>query len=393
LVSIARTTRRNGCLENASASCDPTAVTKGARQTSLSACCCIDNRPLYHASISTFVRGITRLLHTILRHRCPCSILRLSGDSVPRLQISICQDYEISIKSELYYRETYRASPLKLYCFDVFVPYVVTYYTTLAVMAKSTAILSFWLPVFFYILSHVAFSTGTSPTSLGVTKNLRHLAHKPRAGILSNSTSSINGTDDDPATIVELALRSLAKRNAARVENPKFNKLEFRQYGDVSPSLAPPLDYADGSVNSTSLRPKRSVLRRRNETLEETRMGYTIPPELAEAARIIAEATPQEPKGNHSEVAAAIRAKYAPNISDTNVPVPAASQFSNGTVAGSSFSSSTAPIQKRASGYWMVDLPQRGISPYGPSGYKVAPAVPTCTRVRLTFVTIRSGGM
>lgn len=162
------------------------------------------------------------------------------------------------------------------------------------------------------------------------------------------------------------ALVQLRARNKARFENPKFNKDEFAPR-PREPRPAPPLDY--GATNSTLPRRQSSKLGS-NSTASSS--GYSIPPELVEAARLVAESTPQSPTGDHEQVAASIRNKYGHKLNDTNAPKPLTPP--GGRLHGWALPDMVAnasDFQKRESGYWMVDMPHRGASPFAPAGYKV----------------------
>jgi hypothetical protein len=165
-------------------------------------------------------------------------------------------------------------------------------------------------------------------------------------------------------SIVQMALVAVRERNRARLEHPKFNKEEFAP-GPPTPELAPPLQYHDNST-----------LARRNLSSSEPSSAYTIPPEVVAAAKEVAESTDQTPLGDHESLAAAARDKYQDkSVNDTNSPEP------QGTPEGKlaawaglglePSASNGSELAKRASGYWMIDMEQRGSSPYAPAGYQV----------------------
>jgi hypothetical protein len=176
-----------------------------------------------------------------------------------------------------------------------------------------------------------------------------------------------NGTNS-PEDLVAQALRVLAGRNKARVENPKFNKLEVVTL-DKEPELAPPI-FIDNTLNGTVLRRQAS-----NETSPvngtSASDAYSIPPELAEAARQLAEASPQTPEGNQADVAATTRAKYAPSTNDTNVPQSLKTPEGKLSAWAPDFVANASQLDRRDYGYWMADMPKRGRSPFAPNGYQV----------------------
>jgi hypothetical protein len=177
----------------------------------------------------------------------------------------------------------------------------------------------------------------------------------------TKSARETNGTSSDAQALVDQALKVLAVVNKGRVENPVFNENK-REDPDEEYKPAPLLDYeADPEEISTSR------ISRRDENNGTVLGSYRIPKELAEAAAMVAESTPQKPKGDHEDVAARIRKKYKPSfLNDTNTPEE--SQAPEGRLsvyAGEG-------LEKRASGYWLVDDQKfPGISPFSPSGYKV----------------------
>lgn len=189
-----------------------------------------------------------------------------------------------------------------------------------------------------------------------------------------NDTAPFGGNSTSSAfELVARALEVLGTQNGARLNNPNFNKNEFGPVGELQADKSefPPLLSANGSLT-----------RRDNNNLTAVQ-GYSISPDLAEAARIVTEATPQT--GTSDEQRAeieAIRAKFTVSSNDTNVPQPAFVAFDglNGlvlqdsllTVAGNASESHAQTLQERdIQRYWMANIPQRGTSPFGPAGYKV----------------------
>ncbi|GIJ91455.1 hypothetical protein Asppvi_010421 [Aspergillus pseudoviridinutans] len=178
---------------------------------------------------------------------------------------------------------------------------------------------------------------------------------------------------------VEQALEALSVINKLRLEHVHFNKYEFAHTESTSRTPAPPLDVTAPSVNFT----KRSGT---NVTAPGD-FTYSIPDELREAARIVAESSPPaKATGDHEQVAAAIRKKYALKTNDTNFP-PQRLQKPDGLdgyVAGweergssSAQNQSLSPadehekVKREATTYWMVEMQQRGKSPFAPEGYKI----------------------
>lgn len=211
-----------------------------------------------------------------------------------------------------------------------------------------------------YFVLHILLLLIIVTTSLAKTEHDHsHHDHLHERSQLSNhNASSSNASANDALEIVNRALEVLKEVNRVRLENPLFNKHEFKQ--DLkNPELAPPLDYSNSST----------VLHRRGDTnssVEDTTV-YTIPAELREAARIVAESEPQVPSGNHSDVAAAMKEKYALKTNDTNKPTSL--KTPEGRLAD--FGDDGDKATKRANANWMVDMGPSGSSPLAPKGYKV----------------------
>ncbi|OBT80414.1 hypothetical protein VF21_00738 [Pseudogymnoascus sp. 05NY08] len=187
------------------------------------------------------------------------------------------------------------------------------------------------------------------------------------ATLISGTHPHSNHTRDNSKTsaavaLVEEGLAALSRVNKGRVDNPHFNKYKF-QSGKVTPKLAAALKPSFIVNNGTTQRRQNQA----NSTTEAAAKSYSISPELAEAARIMAEATPQVAKGNHSTVAAAMRKKYAHKSNDTNVPPSYKTPEGRLSVYGDD----DAAKSKRASAWWMVDMGSSGSSPFAPAGYKV----------------------
>lgn len=107
----------------------------------------------------------------------------------------------------------------------------------------------------------------------------------------------------------------MAVANKLRLENVQYNTYKFLNSTTINQMThpAPPLDYN----HNTTLQKRNTA----NATVSSnsTSFSYTIPSELAEAARVLAEASPPAPSAsNHAEVAAKIRTKYKRRVNDTN---------------------------------------------------------------------------
>lgn len=229
-------------------------------------------------------------------------------------------------------------------------------------MRPPRSILSF-IPLFFCLTSFASVTQASSAHGHHHGNHNEH-HHGVRAEHEAKAASASNSTVLDPADMVRNALAALSVINKARVENPDFNKETFDQSpGPVD--IAPPLDYSAGATINGTLN-KRST----NSSLSRQDILYSIPLELAEAAKYLAESTSQIPKGNHEDVALEFRQKYALKTNDTNIP--ASLDTPEGLLGTFASNDTTASMEKRATyGYWMADIKHQATMPYAPAGYKV----------------------
>jgi hypothetical protein len=231
-------------------------------------------------------------------------------------------------------------------------------------------------------------------------RDLLNVGHQPhysshdherlRQRSVSNGSSAPAATPtntqslDDAKDTINRALKALAVANKLRLDNPQFNRYEFRNATAIAQSYkpAPPLNYGqDGNSSNAGPQSKRYAYRRTtaNSSTESAPNGtysYSIPDELAEAARIVAEAQPIITSGQNLVVTS----PPLPGTNDTNVMGQAILQPDglHGWIPDVTVSTilpqnkSGATIAKRAtSTFWMENMQQNGVSPFAPSGYKV----------------------
>ncbi|KAL5042121.1 hypothetical protein BDW71DRAFT_217250 [Aspergillus fruticulosus] len=183
---------------------------------------------------------------------------------------------------------------------------------------------------------------------------------------------------DDPARMVKNALAVLARVNRERVENPNFNQyiVKSPDQTEAPESAATPLEYSAQAAESARLEQRDAA-----STPTRGNRAYSIPAELAKAAKLVAESADNTPSGNQSDVAAAVRQKYGKGKRTTNTPAQVL-VHSNGLYDFQSFAETGNPslrednrdvsLQKRApSQYWMPHMEKNGNSPFAPDGYKV----------------------
>ncbi|KAJ5710984.1 hypothetical protein N7488_005140 [Penicillium malachiteum] len=139
--------------------------------------------------------------------------------------------------------------------------------------------------------------------------------------VATGDSHAVEGSSD-AADAVSRALKVLEYRNKLRLENVQYNnyKLSTPSESRSDPDSAP-LDYSQKSVESSMKSNLNNQTTRRSSGTTD-QYGYSIPPELREAARIVAELTPPSPStGNHSAVAALMDAKYGNGVKDTSAPL------------------------------------------------------------------------
>jgi hypothetical protein len=211
-----------------------------------------------------------------------------------------------------------------------------------------------------------------------------------------------NSTSGDAAALVAAALDALAVRNRLRLDNPRFNTYEVlpadipsanKPTGDnIVPSI---LEFADVASNSTlTKRALNSTGPISEEANPDGGYKYSVPAELVEAARILAESTPQHVStGNQSDVASKIKAKYALKVNDTNAMPASFAMTEMPSILPVSSNETTSlessGLKKRASKYWMANMQQLGSSPFAPKDYKVT--IRAITTFGLTFTRCNTG--
>lgn len=167
--------------------------------------------------------------------------------------------------------------------------------------------------------------------------------------------------------------------NRGRLAYPQWNQYKLQ---DKSASKAPQSAPALGSENfATKNATVHSIALNESKAGQETtqRFTYTISPGVAEAAKIVAEASPQPLPDSHGVDIAKFLSKHRRQTNDTNRP-PQKYVQPNGldgyvyAAVNSTLPAEDQPsnLAKRAStGFWLTTMRQRGSSPYAPSGYKV----------------------
>lgn len=195
-------------------------------------------------------------------------------------------------------------------------------------------------------------------------------------------STGTNITLGDEKDIVAKFHEAMAIANAGIRENPRTNIYTVYNKSDIQDAVkpAPYLEY-DTTNSTTAQKLRRSLWRRQlsNETSprNSSTQSYTIPPEVVEAARILAEAYPPDASANeYDAIVVRMKEKYAPKNNDTNAmpqvlqqPSGLLEYVANVSEADPAIASSGARLEKRAaSDFWMENIVQLGSSPLAPPG-------------------------
>lgn len=244
-----------------------------------------------------------------------------------------------------------------------------------------------WLLIFlFHSLTFAKFHTPTLNHASGVVSNTTRPSQQSENESFALKSSST--TLDDARELVAKGQAAMARANAQILNNT----VSEAQQNDI-----PALNYEDDSLPVL----KRSL---RNGSESSFAESYTVPTELVEAARVMAETSPL-PENNNSkylERSQAFKADVNQNDTFTMAPVlkksnrlselasesPEAYRFaSNQSELVQPGGDQTVENQKRsASTWWMANIEQRGSSPFASKGYKVGSSSHSCEAVNMLIV-------
>lgn len=222
-----------------------------------------------------------------------------------------------------------------------------------------------------------------------------HLSHRdtvpsPTVSPTSSIVGSL-GTDLTSARqMIEDAHQALAIANKGRLAYPQWNqyKVNYDQQTGSS-DQAPPLEYAEFSSKKISLsETSLDSGNRKRTTSESTQFSYTIPQSLADAARVLAEASPSPLRADRGVDISAIISKHRVVANDTNMPqqthltsnglgdyIVTSQELLTDEIDGDNGGDgATVDLSKRAStdSFWLTELAKKGMSPFAPAGYKVS---------------------
>ncbi|RYP62497.1 hypothetical protein DL769_007276 [Monosporascus sp. CRB-8-3] len=216
-----------------------------------------------------------------------------------------------------------------------------------------------------------------------------HLHVSRRRGSASYGHAAL----DEARKLLASGQAAMARANHAIVSDPRRNRFEVLNSTELAKARTPPppLDYRS-NVTTPSLEARGGKVASGNGT--ERDMRYTVPDELIEAARLLSESwkpSDENMGGGYAAAVSYLQNKYKYKVNDTNM-MPPMLQYGSGLISrveelpsafryAGNASDMVEPahederderLQKRgASDWWMATIPQRGSSPFAPSGYKV----------------------
>ncbi|KAK4441988.1 pectate lyase superfamily protein-domain-containing protein [Podospora aff. communis PSN243] len=194
-----------------------------------------------------------------------------------------------------------------------------------------------------------------------------------------------NITLSEAQDIVNSFHAAMAVANAARREHPSGNNYTLYTPEEIEEAEKPAPYLEHDTTNSTSAQKlRRRLLRRQfsnnNNTVTTSQPSpepgdnagahsYTIPPEVVEAARLLAEANPPDTSSDSHHRHDAKMQKPSGLFQF----VGNASQAPTVVLEPETLGSDGPSLRKRipASEFWMENIVQRGVSPLAPTGYKV----------------------
>lgn len=190
---------------------------------------------------------------------------------------------------------------------------------------------------------------------------------------------------EDARAIVAGFQQVMAVANKHILSHPQGNvyKLKESSTGAAVPGpTAAPLAYTPGGNGAVAAAGSRRGLGIANQTTPAALnvTSYTIPPEVVEAARMLAEAaavsSPDTLRDEYAALVARVKVTFNTPESSTNVPLQRLKRPS-GLVEYVPYDELREVVQNGsaatgpASIFWQETISQRGSAPYAPAGYKV----------------------
>lgn len=211
--------------------------------------------------------------------------------------------------------------------------------------------------------------------------------HKSHHHLHGNHRRTHHAVDDAGSAQDTLheALKALRVANKLRVENVQSNNYQLRtaagSAGEKSEhSSVPLLDYLDATGGESLVKARLESTNRSGTIEPKLKYGYSLSPQLIQAAKEIAESQPPTPSDvDYAAIARKVRAKYSLANNDTN-SMPQKLIGPDGLSEYVPYEHTSRelqqPLQRETSGraaapYWMAEMEQNGVSPFAPPDYKV----------------------
>lgn len=243
---------------------------------------------------------------------------------------------------------------------------------------------AFWLLVFYCSITLAKYTPPTASSSFVTNSSLTTIEDEPDAR--HNKTMPMASPEStvsvqDAQALVKQGQEAMAEANALIMkkseENAKHNRVKMAEDSTQNQTI-PILQYSKVSSKRTE----------RNSTTYKNSF-YVVPPELAKAARIMAEASPpplndvdEYQKNTESMKKDTLQQKdtfstspilkKADGLYEVVDDTFASYQFTNnGTESDDAVHKNALLAKRSASSWWMANIKQTGSSPFAPSGYKV----------------------
>lgn len=242
----------------------------------------------------------------------------------------------------------------------------------------------FWLLVFYSsIITLAKYTPSTASSSFVANSSLATIEDKPDARhnetmpvASPNSTVSVQNAQN----LVKQGQEAMAEANALimkEFEDAKHNRMKMAKDSTQNQTI-PVLEYSRVSSKGAE----------QNSTTYKISF-YVVPPELAEAARIMAEASPpplNDVDEYQKNTESLKKDKFQQKDTSSTSPIlkkadglyevvdetSALYQFTNNGTESDDIVHKNASLAKRsASSWWMANISQAGSSPFAPSVYKV----------------------
>ncbi|KJR87858.1 LysM domain protein [Sporothrix schenckii 1099-18] len=216
-------------------------------------------------------------------------------------------------------------------------------------------------------LAYALFFCALGPlVSLAAASSHHHAHNKLHHRQEHNLHGARDTAIDDAYALVNASLPAIAAANKLKLQQPRFNTYQFPPAGNASSygrsnTTVPVIGrrghlMANGSSTSTGSVPPFAA------NSNTTSRDYIVSPELAKAARVVAEGTTNKPAGaDYTDRAARLKAEHWGQTSPASGDN--ATSVSDGVEARAAAASSS---------FWMANMAMNGVAPYAAAAnYKV----------------------